>query len=83
MIETTIALKAKDSDWRSEMHRAPNYDIKPTEEHVPWSFCKIPSMTPFSSYLSFHFFHVSSFLKLSYNKMDLFWCTLPWILTHT
>ena len=46
MIETTIALKAKDSDWRSEMHSAPNCDIKPIEEHVPWAFCKNPLHDP-------------------------------------
>lgn len=67
MIETTTALKSEDTNRRSETQSAQNHGIELSEEHA--LSAKIPSMVPFSSYLSPHFPQLSSILKLSHSKI--------------
>lgn len=79
IIQTTIGLKSKESDRRSEIHHAPNYGTKLSEKHVPLSFFTKPlpllhSLFVYHSanpiFLLFKIFIQQSWLLLMYSSMD-------------
>ena len=86
MTETTIALKSKDSVRRSETCSAPDYGIKWTEEHMPWSFCKNPLHDAILFLFIIPLFPAFLHFKIVMQQnliQDIFWCAATWILTHT